>query len=114
VLAPVEQAHQSDARERSAVLDPLGARLYSLLYMSRRIPRWLSAWGLIGAPLMLAAGFSLAITGDPNSTVSSIMYAPLALQEMVLAVWLIVKGFNPPAIASGTAKTATSELLSAA
>jgi hypothetical protein len=33
---------------------------------------------------------------------------------MVLAVWLIVKGFNPSAIASLSAKTATNELLSAA
>jgi len=35
------------------------------------------------------------------------------LQELTLAVWLIVKGFNPSAIASGSAKTATNELLSA-
>jgi len=36
------------------------------------------------------------------------------LQELVLAVWLIVKGFNPSAVASLSAKTATNELLSAA
>jgi Domain of unknown function (DUF4386) len=79
--------------------------LYYLLYVSGRIPRWLSVWGLVGVPLMLAAGFSLAITGDPNSTFSSIMYAPLALQEMVLAVWLIFKGFNSPAVTSSGAAT---------
>ncbi len=70
--------------------------LYYLLYVSKRVPRWLSVWGLIGAPLMLIAGFSLVVTGDPNSTFSSILYAPLGLQEMALAVWLIVRGFNPP------------------
>jgi len=71
--------------------------LYYLLYRSRRIPRWLSIWGLIAAPLMLVAGFTLPFTGDPNSAVSSMLYAPLGIQEMVLAVWLIARGFNPPA-----------------
>ncbi len=72
--------------------------LYYLLYVSRRIPRWLSVWGLIGAPLMLIAGFSLVFTGDPNSTFSSVLYAPLGLQELALAVWLIARGFRPSAI----------------
>ena len=34
-----------------------------------------------------------------------ILLMPLALQEMVMAIWLIVKGFNPSAIASLSAKT---------
>jgi len=68
---------------------------YWLLYQSKRVPRWLSVWGLIGAPLMLAAGFLVLTDGDPNSTLSTVLYAPLALQEMVLALWLIVKGYSP-------------------
>ena len=71
--------------------------LYYLLYQSKRVPRWLSVWGLIGAPLMLAAGFLVLVDGNPNSPLSTALYAPLALQEMVFAVWLIVKGFNSTA-----------------
>jgi hypothetical protein len=71
------------------------AMLYYLLYQSKRVPRWLSVWGFIGAPLMLAAGFLVLVDGNPNSPLSTAMYAPMALQEMVFAVWLIVKGFNP-------------------
>ena len=74
--------------------------LYYLLYVSGRVPRWLSVWGLIGVPLFLAAGFALAVTGEPNSTFSNIMYAPLFAQEMVLAFWLILRGFNARSLAS--------------
>jgi hypothetical protein len=85
------------------IVFPLGAlMIYYLFYQSKLIPRWLSVWGLIGAILYLAPpmfvifGFKLGL---------GILMAPLALQEMVFAVWLIVKGFNPSAIASLSAKT---------
>jgi hypothetical protein len=37
---------------------------------------------------------------DPFSTFQIVLNLPIAPQEMVLAVWLIVKGFNPSVIAS--------------
>jgi len=75
-----------------------------LLYQSRIIPRFISVWGLIGAPLILAAGL-LGMFGlvSPFSTISILLSFPIALQEMVFAVWLIVKGFTPSAIDSGSA-----------
>ena len=51
--------------------------------------------------------FHLIIVED---TIWSVLVIPAALQEMVLAVWLIVKGFNPSAIASGSAKTDINEV----
>jgi len=76
-----------------------------ILYRSKLVPRWLSGWGLIGATLYLGSGFLPLFGHDTRSTIFLLMEAPTFLQEMVLAVWLIVKGFNPSAIASGSAKT---------
>lgn len=72
---------------------------YTALFRSNLIPRWLSGWGLIAAVPYLAGGV-LGLIGllDPLSPVVTAMDMPLALQEMVLAVWLIVKGFNPAVI----------------
>jgi hypothetical protein len=83
----------------------LGALIfYYLLYQTNLIPRWLSGWGLIAIIPYLAAGL-LVFFGffGPLSTSEIVLDLPLALQEMVMAVWLIVKGFNPSAIASGSA-----------
>lgn len=80
------------------------ALLYVLLYRSGRVPRWLSAWGLVATPMMLVAGFTLPFTGDPNSALSSVLYAPMALQEMVLAAWLIAFGLRPAAVAAVAAR----------
>ena len=74
----------------------LGALMfYYLWFKSRLIPRWLSGWGLIGAAISLTA--ALINMFGPSA---EYLEFPLALNEMVLAVWLIVKGFNPSAIAS--------------
>jgi len=81
---------------------------YYVFYQSKLVPRWLSGWGFLGAALSLASAV-LAIFGllIPLSTVFILFNLVILVQEMVLAVWLIVKGFNPSAIASGSAKTAT-------
>jgi len=62
---------------------------YYLLYQSKLIPQWLSAWGLIGGILVILYGLVAMFGYSPD-----ILAAPIAVQEMVLAVWLIVKGFN--------------------
>ena len=79
---------------------------YVILYKSNLIPRWLSGWGILGAVLSLAATVLASFTRDLGmESVNTYLNVPIGLQEMVFAVWLIVKGFNPSAIASLSAKT---------
>ena len=70
--------------------------LYGLMYQSELVPRWLSVWGFIGAVLVIAAGIRGLYGHSPSSTLSVIFTVPIGLQEMVLAIWLIVKGFKSP------------------
>ena len=73
--------------------------LYYLLYQSRLIPRWISIWGFIAIILHLATGFLIVFGwASEDSQWVTLMNLPILLQEMVMAVWLIVKGFNPTAI----------------
>jgi hypothetical protein len=78
--------------------------LYTVLYQSKLIPRWLSIWGLIAAVALLI-GALLSIFGNISPVLTLAMILPIAVQEMVMAGWLIVKGFNPTAIATGTGQS---------
>ena len=92
----------------------LGALLYYILFFQTRlIPRWLSGFGIVAIILMTAACVLALFSG--NRITSYIpLAAPIAVQEMILAVWLIVKGFNPSVSASKSGKTETNQPLSAA
>ncbi len=72
-----------------------GLMVYAMLYQTKLVPRWLSVWGLVGTALTIFATclvmFRLI---DIITTSYLVLNFPMALQEMVLAVWLIVKGFR--------------------
>ena len=92
----------------SQIVFPLGALMfYFMLYQTRLTPRWLSGWGLVAALLWLATSLSvtLGLIGGQMSTIQIVLALPIGVQEMVLAVWLIVKGFSPYAIAALSART---------
>ena len=79
---------------------------YAILYRSNLIPRWLSGWGVLGAVLALAATVLASFTRDFGlESIHTYLHIPIGLQELVFAVWLIVKGFNPSAMAALSAKT---------
>jgi hypothetical protein len=77
------------------VFDIGALMFYLLLYQSNLIPRWLSIWGFIAIIAHLATGL-LILFGlqTETSALNTIMNFPIFLQEIIMAVWLIVKGFN--------------------
>jgi amino acid permease len=81
----------------------IGCLLYYIIfYRTNLVPRWISVWGLVAAILtMLSCVLTTVGLIVPFSTEQIVLALPMLPQEMVLAVWLIVKGFNPSAIASG-------------
>jgi len=74
--------------------------LGSLLYQSRLVPRALPILGFIGAPLLLASNAGiLSGAWDRVSAIAAIAALPIAVWELSLGVYLLVKGFRPLAMA---------------
>ena len=62
---------------------------------TRLVPRPIAAMGLSGAPLVLLAGLLMLFNVLQSMTPAvGLLSATVAVYEMVLAVWLIAKGFN--------------------
>jgi MFS family permease len=64
-----------------------------LLYRSRVVPTWISIWGFVGGLLLLASAV-IEMFGQALGWWQAIFTAPIGVNEMVLALWLIVKGFD--------------------
>ncbi|MDR6223470.1 DUF4386 domain-containing protein [Methanococcoides alaskense] len=87
--------------------------LYSVLYRSKLVPRFISAWGFIAAIALLTGSMLGNIdmfTGISEMGLELIFALPIAVAEIMLSIWLIFKGFNPVAIDSATAKTDVDEI----
>ncbi len=68
---------------------------YHLLYKSKLVPRFIPIWGVIALVLVVAMNV-LEIEGN----IGMILALPIMGNEIFLALWLIVKGFDPAMVAS--------------
>jgi len=77
-----------------------------LLYQSRLVPRRLSVIGIAGAPI-LVAGFIAVLFGltGQHGPLAGLIAFPVAIFEFSLGIWLVVKGFNPKAVATLESKS---------
>ena len=85
---------------------------YYVLYSARLVPRWLSGWGLAAVALAFVATVYSGFTQDFGfSTVNTALNIPIGLQEMVMAVWLIAKGFNASNVATEDGRSGEATLI---
>ena len=85
----------------------INTMMYSyIFYKSKLVPRFIPILGMTGATLVFICAL-LVMFGviEQVSFWGAILALPVAANEMILAVWLIVKGFNVSAITSKSAAT---------
>ena len=84
----------------------INTMMYSyIFYKTRLVPRFISILGMTGATCVFACSLFVMFGVFPQiSFWGAILAVPVAANEMILAVWLIVKGFNENAIVSISAK----------
>jgi uncharacterized BrkB/YihY/UPF0761 family membrane protein len=74
----------------------LGALLlYYSLYQTRLLPRFISVWGFVAAVLILTLNLLSTFGLELGMGISMIFALPIILNEIIMGIWLIAKGFNP-------------------
>jgi hypothetical protein len=77
-----------------------------MLYTSRLVPRRLAMIGIVGGPLLVIGYVAVLFNAvDQHSGLAGLSALPVAVFEFLLGVWLIVKGFDPDAVAALGAET---------
>lgn len=65
-----------------------------LFYQTKLVPRWLSVTGIIGSTLSILASLLFMIRFISLDATYMTLNVPIAVQQLVLAIWLIITGFN--------------------
>jgi hypothetical protein len=83
--------------------------LYSVLYRSRLVPRYISVWGFIGVAAVFALNVIQALAGGEATGASMVLAVPVVTNEIFLGIWLMTKGFNEESAASAAAHSGAAE-----
>ncbi len=84
----------------------INTMMYSyIFYKSKLVHRFIPILGMTGATLVFINALLVMFGVVEQISVWGLLALPIAANEMILAVWLIVKGFNVSAISSKPATT---------
>jgi hypothetical protein len=84
-----------------AIFLGLGSTIFNyLLFKSRYIPKALAAWGIFASLLLLMSQFPIIIFPAIEKIIIPACYGPIAIDEIALGFWLLIKGANIPEMKS--------------
>ncbi|MGD6830692.1 DUF4386 domain-containing protein [Sutcliffiella halmapala] len=66
-----------------------------IFYQTKLVPRWLSVLGIFGSTSSILASLLFMFRFIGLDTIYMMLNLPIAIQQLVLAIWLIGKGFKP-------------------
>ena len=81
----------------AAIFFAVGSTIFAwLLLRGRIVPVWLAGLGVVGSALTVV-GLPLQLAGVVTRPITDLMWIPVAVFEIVLALWLMIKGAATPA-----------------
>jgi hypothetical protein len=73
----------------------MGGTLFCYLFFkSKYVPRILAAWGMLTYLSMLILAFASILSPNLPETIKMAFYAPGGLFEIIIGLWLLIKGIN--------------------
>jgi hypothetical protein len=98
-LGALALAERSWASQIQVVFFVLSALIfYYVLYQTRLLPRFLSVWGFFAVATLIAANVLPVPDLTQGFNPAQLLFLPIFISEILVAIWLIVRGFDPDAI----------------
>ena len=80
-----------------AIFLGLGSTVFNyLLFKSGYVPRALAGWGVFASLLLLISQFAIIVFPTVEKIIIPACYGPIAIDEIALGFWLLLKGANIP------------------
>jgi hypothetical protein len=82
-----------------AIFLGLGSTMFNYLFFkSGYIPKILAGWGIFASLLLLASQFAIIVFPGVEKAIIPACYGPIALDEIALGLWLLIKGAYIPEV----------------
>ena len=100
-IATVALSARDWASQIQVVFFSLSALIfYYVVFKTKLLPRWLSVWGFIAVASLIAANVLPIPDLTEGFNAAQLLFLPIFLSEILIAIWMIVKGFNQLAFSS--------------